>query len=167
MAMREAYVSIIQRPALTVLVSALGSGGKRDGREEESKAKAHEQQASDVQAGPVELDSLPGSASLHLWRGVAEGGGHAQLFGTVVANEENGERRRHAHGEHDAEHAVAPPPPVGRVCADARRNEAGNEGIHNVRQVNRAVGKRTPLERGDVGDEQRVGWVSPVPDGAH
>jgi hypothetical protein len=52
--------------------------------------------------------------------------------------------------------AYTPSPAILAVTVDPTGNETTDEGIDNVRKVDRSVDESSPLERGDVGNNQTI-----------
>jgi hypothetical protein len=52
--------------------------------------------------------------------------------------------------------AYTPSPSILTVSIDPLGDESANESVHNIRQVDCAIDKCSPLQRGDVGNDKTV-----------
>lgn len=98
-------------------------------------------------------------------------GEHVELTSASISQEEDSKGGESRDGKHNSEHAElqisldqfclrdathAPSPSIRAVPVDASGDLSPNKCVDHIRQVDGAVDKASPLQRGDVGENKRV-----------
>ena len=126
----------------------LGTRREGEGEQDERDTRADKQQTDDVEL----LRERPNAPAEGGQRALGAGrGDEPEALRLLLGPEEGDDEGREGSGDEDREHAVSPTP--AGPLEDLRRDVGADEGVDDERCGGEARDETSPLEGGDIGDD--------------